>query len=116
MEITSAPGWYPHPGNNAMLRWWDGQAWTEERQPTAIVACELCGAGHRLPADYPGYQCTGCGLIRHFYSCPDPACGAVTALTPDNMARPTFAARAADSSGSPIGFSDRPLLELRSAR
>ena len=83
MEITSAAGWYPNPDDPATSRWWDGWAWTEKRQPTVAMACPLCGAGHRLPADYLGYQCTACGLIRHFYSCPDPTCATVTALTPD---------------------------------
>lgn len=27
------PNWYPDPGNPAMLRWWDGQAWTPHTQP-----------------------------------------------------------------------------------
>lgn len=28
-----AAGWYPHPHDPAMLRWWDGDAWTEHVQP-----------------------------------------------------------------------------------
>ena len=28
-----APGWYPDPSNPAMLRWWEGSAWSEQRQP-----------------------------------------------------------------------------------
>jgi hypothetical protein len=28
---TTASGWYPDPDNPAMLRYWDGSAWTEQR-------------------------------------------------------------------------------------
>ncbi len=81
MEITSAAAWYPDPDGTPAVRWWDGHGWTEKRQRAAIIACTLCGAGHSLPASYEGYQCTGCGLVRHFHSCPSPACDTVTALT-----------------------------------
>jgi hypothetical protein len=27
------PDWYPDPGNPAMLRWWDGQIWTNHTRP-----------------------------------------------------------------------------------
>lgn len=27
------PNWYPDPGNQAMLRWWDGQTWTNHTRP-----------------------------------------------------------------------------------
>ncbi len=49
-------GWYPDPDGAATLRWWDGQVWTENRQPCVTIACGRCGAGHRVPANYPGYQ------------------------------------------------------------
>ena len=29
------PNWYPDPQNQAMMRWWDGQAWTPHTQPRA---------------------------------------------------------------------------------
>ena len=32
------PGWYPHPHDPAMLRWWDGNAWTEHVQPRPDAA------------------------------------------------------------------------------
>jgi len=30
-----APNWYQDPQNPAMMRWWDGQAWTPHTQPRA---------------------------------------------------------------------------------
>ena len=27
------PDWYPDPENPAMLRWWDGQIWTNHTRP-----------------------------------------------------------------------------------
>ena len=30
---TAAPGWYPDPGNNAFVRWWDGEQWTAATRP-----------------------------------------------------------------------------------
>jgi hypothetical protein len=30
-----APNWYPDPQNPAMMRWWDGRAWTPHTQPRA---------------------------------------------------------------------------------
>jgi Protein of unknown function (DUF2510) len=27
------PDWYPDPGNPALLRWWDGQIWTNHTRP-----------------------------------------------------------------------------------
>jgi hypothetical protein len=29
-QPTQAAGWYPDPHRQARLRWWDGQAWTEQ--------------------------------------------------------------------------------------
>lgn len=48
---TSAPefapfGWYPDPAGTAMLRWWDGSAWTdrlEYRRPEVQVAVGYFG-------------------------------------------------------------------------
>jgi hypothetical protein len=82
MTSMLTSGWYPDPDDAATLRWWDGEAWTEKRQPTATIACGRCGAGHLLPADCPGYQCTACGATRHFYSCPGFACETVSDIEP----------------------------------
>src|SRR5258707_4620330 len=32
---TPGPGWFADPQDPTMLRWWDGQAWTAQTQPTA---------------------------------------------------------------------------------
>jgi hypothetical protein len=31
----SSPGWYPDPADAQMVRWWDGNTWTEDRQPVS---------------------------------------------------------------------------------
>lgn len=38
MDVTA--GWYPDPEDTANLRWWDGSAWTEHRQPLATPGPE----------------------------------------------------------------------------
>jgi hypothetical protein len=31
--MTAAPGWFPDPGNPQLLRYWDGQQWTDRTVP-----------------------------------------------------------------------------------
>jgi uncharacterized protein (AIM24 family) len=37
--------WYQDPEDATMLRWWDGSAWTEHRQPAAAPAAGVAGIG-----------------------------------------------------------------------
>ena len=48
------PGWYPDPGGQQALRWWDGTAWTPHTQPMpgAPVGATPHGAGPG-PASQP---------------------------------------------------------------
>jgi len=49
------PGWYPDPGNSALVRWWDGGRWTEHAQPVArerndVAGLELSVEGRHDPS------------------------------------------------------------------
>ena len=55
MTATS-PNWYPDPHNPAVVRWWDGQRWTEhirpvQQQPPAPAAEP--GAVRPVPSQAP---------------------------------------------------------------
>jgi hypothetical protein len=38
MTSLPPPGWYTDPGNDDMIRYWDGHSWTEHSQPPAQAA------------------------------------------------------------------------------
>ncbi|WP_167041804.1 DUF2510 domain-containing protein [Salinibacterium sp. ZJ454] len=56
MTATAAPaGWYPDPLGTLLLRWWDGQVWTdrvEQRRPEIQLAPGAVDwrAQHRYPS------------------------------------------------------------------
>jgi hypothetical protein len=75
MTSTLPPqGWYPDPNEPGLLRWWDGQTWTAQTQPS--TAGPVPGAGAEggatqrvgdftIPADQPsGPQGGGTGWSR----------------------------------------------------
>lgn len=50
MRGTPAPGWYPDPGNPAVVRWWDGIQWSGETRmgparPGGDPAAGVTGGG-----------------------------------------------------------------------
>jgi hypothetical protein len=54
------PGWYPDPATPTMVRWWDGNSWTNDARPTAgFTGGGFSGAGFPGAAPPPGgYQGT----------------------------------------------------------
>ncbi|MDO4258685.1 MAG: DUF2510 domain-containing protein [Actinomycetaceae bacterium] len=42
--MSTPAGWYPDPEREGFLRWWDGQLWTEHRQPMPTSAPEHSGS------------------------------------------------------------------------
>ena len=49
-----AEGWYPDPENDEMIRWWDGTAWTEHRQPAQGVGATGASAAPGTPSGGSG--------------------------------------------------------------
>ena len=46
MTSTLPPqGWYPDPSQPGLLRWWDGQAWSAQTQPSTTGPVPGAGAG-----------------------------------------------------------------------
>ena len=50
---TTPPNWYPDPHNDAVVRWWDGQRWTEHVQPAAAPAAPPTPAQSQAQAGVP---------------------------------------------------------------
>jgi uncharacterized protein (AIM24 family) len=46
--------WYQDPEDPTMLRWWDGNAWTEHRQPASAPAPAAVAGTGGTPAGAPG--------------------------------------------------------------
>ena len=36
-KMNAPAGWYPHPENPGMLRWWDGTQWTDQTKPQVLA-------------------------------------------------------------------------------
>jgi hypothetical protein len=51
--MSVAPGWYPDPQNQSVVRWWDGQTWTMHTQVAAAM---------RPPEPSPAYPPSSSGL------------------------------------------------------
>src|ERR1044071_4501713 len=56
-----AAGWYPDPESPSELRYWDGQAWTNQRHPAPPPGTSAMPPG-TPPAPGPAGQPTGHGL------------------------------------------------------
>ena len=52
---TPAPGWFPDQSNGERLRWWDGQAWTEQTRPlngTETPHADVAAPGPAFPTGH----------------------------------------------------------------
>src|SRR5690606_39688034 len=53
MTAQTPPNWYPDPQNPALVRWWDGQRWTEHVQERDAAAPPPSPARAQVPAPAP---------------------------------------------------------------
>lgn len=53
MTAQTPPNWYPDPQNPALVRWWDGQRWTEHVQERDAAAPPPSPAQAQVPAPAP---------------------------------------------------------------
>jgi uncharacterized RDD family membrane protein YckC len=58
---TTPAGWYPDPEQPGQQRYWDGTAWTENRQPVAAGGPPQAPTGFSPP---PSYQSVGYGYTQ----------------------------------------------------
>lgn len=49
---TPAPGWFPDQMDGTQLRWWDGQAWTDQTRPSAPSGAKQIPAGPASPTQF----------------------------------------------------------------
>jgi hypothetical protein len=56
--VTTQPGWYPDPTDDALLRYWDGQAWGSTKSRSSLV-----NAGNKIQKAGDGIAKFGTSLI-----------------------------------------------------
>ena len=54
VNMPTPPNWYPDPQNPTLVRWWDGQRWTEHVQPIAPPAAPAAPAEPQVPVAQAG--------------------------------------------------------------
>src|SRR5438445_10099522 len=52
---SQAAGWYDDPEDPAQQRYWDGNAWTDQRRPQQGPPAFQGQFGQQRPADFPRY-------------------------------------------------------------
>jgi hypothetical protein len=65
----TTPGWYQDPRFPGLMRWWDGQAWTEHTQPAAGMLPPPPPQVFHQP---PAYVGASAASVRPVYGRPDP--------------------------------------------